>query len=129
MRVFLPWTSPLLPAVAARMIADSTAESPESRDADLSAWLIVVRGRAASRRLLGLLAAEAQRADRALNPPRITTPGSLAEELFGRAPAVAEILAQRILIELPLGTNLPACAMTPMFLQRVGKLRLLSIRE
>ena len=96
MRVFLPWSPALLPAVAARLIADSGAESPESRDADLSAWLIVVRGRAASRRLLGLLAAEAQRAGRALVPPRITTPGSLAEELFGRAPAVAGILAQRL---------------------------------
>ncbi len=103
MRVFLPWSSPLLPAVAARMIADSATESPGSRDADLSTWLIVVRGRAASRRLLGLLASEAQRAGRALIPPRITTPGSLAEELFGRAPAVAGTLAQRLAWAAALG--------------------------
>ena len=96
MRAFLPWTSPLLPAVAARMIAEHIEENPDSHDADLSHWLIVVRGRAASRRLLGLLAAEAQRAGRALIPPRITTPGSVAEELFGRAPGVAGILAQRL---------------------------------
>ena len=96
MRVFLPWTSPLLPAVAARMIADCAAAAPGSSDADLSAWLVVVRGRAASRRLLGLLASEAQRAGRALIPPRITTPGSLAEELFGRAPGIAGVLAQRL---------------------------------
>jgi len=96
MRVFLPWTSHLLPAVAARIIADCTAENLDSRDADLSAWLIVVRGRAASRRLLALLAAEAQRAGRALIPPRITTPGSLAEELFIRPQNVAGTLTQRL---------------------------------
>ena len=96
MRVFLPWTSHLLPAVAARMIADHTAEAPDSPDADLSAWLVVVRGRAASRQLLGLLAVEAQRAGRALIPPRITTPGSLAEELFGCVENVAGTLTQRL---------------------------------
>ena len=96
MRVFLPWSSHLLPAVAARMIADQAAEAPESRDADLSEWIVVVRGRAASRRLLGLLAVEAQRAGRALVPPRITTPGSLAEEMFGRPQNVAGTLTQRL---------------------------------
>ncbi len=96
MRVFLPWTSHLLPAVAARMLTDHIAEAPDSPDADLSDWLIVVRGRAASRRLLGLLAVEAQGVGRALIPPRITTPGSLAEELFGRVENVAGTLTQRL---------------------------------
>ena len=96
MRAYLPWTSHLLPAVAARMIADHAAEFPDSHGADLSGWLIVVRGRAASRRLLGLLATEAQRTGRALIPPRITTPGSLAEELFGHAQNVAGTLTQRL---------------------------------
>ncbi len=96
MRVFLPWTSHLLPAVAARMLTDHIAEAPDSPDADLSGWLIVVRGRAASRRLLGLLAVEAQGVGRALIPPRITTPGSLAEELFGRVENVAGTLTQRL---------------------------------
>ena len=96
MRVFLPWTSHLLPAVAARMIADCAADSPHSRDADLSGWLLVVRGRAAGRRLTALLAEEAQRADRAFIPPGITTPGSLAEELFGRTHNVAGTLTQRL---------------------------------
>ena len=96
MRVFLPWTSHLLPAVAARMIADHAAETPDSHDADLSAWLIVVRGGAARRRLLALLASEAQRANRALIPPRITTPESLPEEIFGRAEKLARTLTQRL---------------------------------
>jgi len=96
MRVFLPWTSHLLPSVAARMIAGHAAEAPHSRAADFGEWLVVVRGRAASRRLLGLLAAEAQRAGRALIPPRITTPGSLAEELFERPQGVAGALTQRL---------------------------------
>jgi len=96
MRAFLPWTSHLLPSVAARMIADCAAENSASHDADLSAWLVVVRGRAASRRLTALLAAEAQRASRALVPPRTTTPGSLAEEMFGRAQNVAGTLTQRL---------------------------------
>jgi ATP-dependent helicase/nuclease subunit B len=96
MRVFLPWTSHLLPAVAARMIAEHTAEAPDSRDADLSTWLIVVRGGAARRRLLCLLAAEAQRASRALIPPRITTPESLPEELFGSKEGLARTVTQRL---------------------------------
>jgi len=96
MRVFLPWTSHLLPAVAARMIADHAAEAPDSHDADLSEWLIVVRGRAASRRLLTLLAAEAQRAGHALVPPRILTPGSLDDAIFGSDPTVAHPLTQRL---------------------------------
>ena len=44
MRVFIPWSSPLLPAVAARLIADHAAESSHPREADLSGWLLVVRG-------------------------------------------------------------------------------------
>jgi ATP-dependent helicase/nuclease subunit B len=96
MRAFLPWTSHLLPIVAARMVADCAAKNPASHDADLSEWLVVVRGRAASRRLLGLLAAEAQRAGRALIPPRITTPGQLDGEMFGRPQNVAGTLTQRL---------------------------------
>ncbi len=96
MRVFLPWTSPLLHAVAARLIADCTSASPESRDADLGDWLIVVRGRAASRRLLAALAAEAQRLGHALIPPRIVTQGSLDDAIFGGDSAVAHPLTQRI---------------------------------
>ncbi len=96
MRVYLPWSSHLLPAVAARMLADHAAEAPDSHDADLGDWLIVVRGGAARRRLLGLLATEAQRAKRALIPPRITTPAALPEELFGRAEGQAGTLAQQL---------------------------------
>ena len=95
MRVFLPWTSPLLPAVAARMIADHAAAAPDSRDADLSAWLIVVRGRAAERRLLTLLAIESQRIGRALIPPRIITPGALDDAMFDSEIPVAGAMAQR----------------------------------
>jgi ATP-dependent helicase/nuclease subunit B len=96
MRAFLPWTSHLLPAVAARMIADHAAKEPGSHDTDLSEWLVVVRGRAASRRLLALLAIEAQRAGRALIPPSITTLGQLDEEMFGRPQNVAGTLTQRL---------------------------------
>lgn len=96
MRVFLPWTSHLLPAVAARMIADRAAETPESRGADFSEWLIVVRGGAAGRRLLALLAAEAQRAGRALIPPRIVTPSALDAVLFAPGAKVAGAAARRL---------------------------------
>ena len=96
MRAFLSWTSPLLPAVAARMIADCIATSPDSYDADLSAWLLVVRGRAAMRRLLAALAAEAQHKGRALIPPRIVTQGALDDAIFGSDPSVAPPLIQRI---------------------------------
>ncbi len=96
MRVFLPWSSHLLPAAAARLLADITAGNPDLPDADFSNWLLVVRGRSASRRLLALLAAEAQRVGRALIPPRIVTPGSLDTALFGEAPRVAPALVQRL---------------------------------
>ena len=96
MRAFLPWTSPLLPAVAARMIADCAAAAPDSRDADFSEWLLVVRGRAAGRRLLALLAAEAQRAGRALVPPRIVTPSAMDAALFAPGPEVAGAAARRL---------------------------------
>ncbi len=96
MRVFLPWDSHLLPSVAARLLADHTAEAPASPDADFSNWLLVVRGRSASRRLLALLAAEAQRAGRALTPPRIVTPGSLDTALFSEKSRVAPALVQRL---------------------------------
>ena len=96
MRIFLPWTDPFLPAVAAKMIRDGAAESRGETEADFSEWLLVVRGRGAERRLLALLAAEAQKAGRALTPPRIVTPGSLDDAMFGGDPSVAENLTQRL---------------------------------
>ena len=96
MRVFLPWASHLLPAVASRLIGDLAAAAPDSHDADFSGWLLVVRGRGAARRLVVLLAAEAQRVGRALIPPRIVTQGSLDDAIFGRDPSVARPLTQRL---------------------------------
>jgi ATP-dependent helicase/nuclease subunit B len=96
MRIFLPWTDPFLPAVAAKVIRDCAEASPGSHDADFSKWLFVARGRSAARRLLALLATEAQRAGRALIPPRIVTPGSLDSAIFGNDPTVAENLTQRL---------------------------------
>ncbi|MEO6787202.1 MAG: hypothetical protein ABI318_13810, partial [Chthoniobacteraceae bacterium] len=96
MRIFLPWTSHFLPAVAARLIADRGSETPDSHDADFSDWLLVVRGRGAERRLLASLAAEAQRAGRALIPPRIVTQGSLDDAIFGADISVARPLTQRL---------------------------------
>ncbi|MEQ1851148.1 MAG: PD-(D/E)XK nuclease family protein, partial [Chthoniobacteraceae bacterium] len=91
-----PWTSHLLPAAAARLVADRIAERPDSADLDFSEWLLVVRGRAASRRLLASLATEAQRNGRALIPPRIVTQGSIDDAIFGGDPCVAHPLIQRI---------------------------------
>ena len=96
MRIFLPWTDPFLPAAAAKVIRDCPAPSPGLHDADFSEWLFVARGRGAGRRLLALLATEAQRASRALIPPRIVTPGSLDSAIFGNDPSVAENLTQRL---------------------------------
>ncbi len=96
MRVFIPWSSHLLPAVAARLIADHAAESPHPREADLSRWLLVVRGRSAQRRILASLAASAQQARLALIPPRIVTQGSLDDALFGADASVASELTQRL---------------------------------
>lgn len=95
MRIFLPWTSHFLPAVAARLIGDRAAETPDSRDADFSGWLLVVRGRSAGRRLLALLAIEAQRTGRALIPPRIVTQEEMDAAIFESKIPLAGNLAQR----------------------------------
>ena len=86
----------MLPAVAARLLADCADASPDSMDADLSGLLLVVRGRNAGRRLLALLAAESQRLRRALIPPRIITPGGVDSVLFEREEATAGRLVQRL---------------------------------
>jgi inactivated superfamily I helicase len=96
MRVFIPWSSHLLPAVAARLIADHAAESSHPREADLSGWLLVVRGGSAQRRLIAALAAAAQQAGLALIPPRIVTQGTLDDALFGTDSSVASELTQRL---------------------------------
>ena len=96
MRIFLPWSAPFLPAVAARLLDECAAAAPRSFDADLSGSVIVVRGRNAGRRLLGLLAQAAQCRGRALIPPRIVTPGSLDSVLLGRKEALAQPLIQRL---------------------------------
>lgn len=96
MRTFLPWSAPLLPAVATCLLEECVAASPKSFDADLGRHVIVVRGRNAGRRLLGLMAVEAQRLGRALIPPRIVTPGSLDSVLLGRKENVAGQLLQRL---------------------------------
>ncbi len=100
MRVFLPWTSPMLPAAACRLLEEGGAE------ADLGGLLVVVRGRNTGRRLLAQLALEAQRHGRALVPPRIVTPGALEAALFPgeeMGAAVAGRLAQRLAWTLALG--------------------------
>jgi len=86
----------MLPAVAARLLADSVESSPDSMDADLSGLLMVVRGRNAGRRLLALLAAESQRRSRALIPPRIITPGVMDSILFKHEETAAGRLVQRL---------------------------------
>ena len=89
MRTFLPWTQPLLPAVAACLLE-------ECADADLGGKVMVVRGRNAGRRLLAHLAREAQRRGAALIPPRIVTPGSLDSVLIGRKENVASRVLQKL---------------------------------
>ncbi len=86
----------MLPAVAECLLADCLEPNPNSSDADLSRFVVVVRGRNAGRHLLGLLAAEAQRRGMALIPPRIVTPGSLDAVLLGRNESVAGRLIQRL---------------------------------
>ena len=96
MRTFLPWSAPLLPAAAACLLDACAQAAPGSPDADLGRHVIVVRGRNAGRRLLGLLSADAQRRGKALIPPRIVTPGSLDSVLFGSKEGVAGRLPQRL---------------------------------
>lgn len=96
MRVFLPWTSHLLPAAAARLVEDRVAGTPDSMDLDFSLWLVVVRGRSASRRLLALLAMEAQRNGRALIPPRIVTPGAMEQVMFEPGAKIAGAAVRRL---------------------------------
>ncbi|MCX6967823.1 MAG: hypothetical protein NTZ46_08620 [Verrucomicrobia bacterium] len=96
MRIFLPWSEPFLPAVANCLLDECTQNSPASFDADLGGQVIVLRGRNAGRRLLALLAAEAQRRGRALIPPRMVTPGSLDSVLAGNKEKVAGRLLQRL---------------------------------
>src|SRR5437867_1459770 len=96
MRVLLPWTSHLLPAVAARLVEVRAAEATASTDLDLGDWLVVVRGRSAGRRLLALLATEAQRIGRALIPPQIVTPGTMEQAMFEEDTHAAGSIAQRL---------------------------------
>ena len=108
MRVFLPWTSHFLPQVAAHLVSECAGDPRGCRDADLSGWLLVVRGRSAGRRLLSSLAAAAAGAGRALVPPRIVTPGAMEDAIFGADPTVAGPFARRLawtiaMIEAPPG--------------------------
>ena len=96
MRVFLPWTSHLLPAAAASLVERRVGEAPDSGDLDFGGWLVVVRGRNAGRRLLALLAGEAQRTGRALIPPRIVTPGGMDGALFSSGSKIAGVAVRRL---------------------------------
>src|SRR5438046_1249521 len=96
MRVFLPWTSHLLPAVAEHLVRARVTEAMDFHDVDLGNWVIVARGRNAGRRLLELLATEVQRRSRALIPPRIVTPGALDAAMFGEDTHAAGNMAQRL---------------------------------
>ncbi len=74
-REFLDWNQPCLPQAAAWLLN-------RWPDGDLSAVLIALPGARAGRRLLQLLVELAAQRRVPLIPPRITTPGHLADELL-----------------------------------------------
>ncbi len=97
MQIFLPWEKPLLPAAAGWLLDECAQAQPGLADADLGRRIVVVRGRNAGRRLLGLLAAQAQSRGLRLIPPRILTPGSLdGALLLHRGNPAASRAAQRL---------------------------------
>lgn len=75
-RVFLGWDGPCLPRAARWLV--------ERYGTDLGAVTVVTSGGRAGRRLLELLVEVVE--PRALTPPRILTPGSLPEQLYGIDP-------------------------------------------
>ena len=74
---FVGWERPAL-WLAAELLAEWYGEG---RELDLRHVLVALPGRRAGRRLLEILLERAEAGDRALRPPRIATPGVLAEIL------------------------------------------------
>ncbi|MDT8436228.1 MAG: PD-(D/E)XK nuclease family protein [Gemmatimonadota bacterium] len=101
-REFLSWDEPLLPAAARRL----AAESGRGGRIDAGALIVALPGARAGRRLLELLAGEAERTGRFLVPPRIVTAGALPERLYEPArPLASDALCRhawiRVLREAP----------------------------
>jgi ATP-dependent helicase/nuclease subunit B len=86
---FMRWQAPALPQ-AARFILD------RHPDGDLSNLVVALPGGRAGRRLLELLVEIADHRTIPLIPPRITTPGSLADELLSPPINIADATARHM---------------------------------
>ncbi|MCH7544999.1 MAG: PD-(D/E)XK nuclease family protein [Planctomycetes bacterium] len=85
-RLWLEWSNPCLPEVADRLINQHEATGDVC---DLQETLLVTPGKRAGRALLHLLAAQCTTRNWLLLPPRIVTPGNIAEVLLPIADRVA----------------------------------------
>lgn len=85
-RLWLEWSNPCLPEVADRLINQHEATGDVC---DLQEALLVTPGKRAGRALLHLLAAQCAERDWLLLPPRIVTPGIIADVLLPIADRLA----------------------------------------
>ncbi|NNM24810.1 MAG: hypothetical protein HKO59_02280 [Phycisphaerales bacterium] len=109
-RHWFDWSAPLLPAVAAWLV-DEAERGPL---VDLERTCCIVPGRRAGRVLMGALVRRCDEAGRGLLPPRIVTPGLLAD-VFGVSDRP---IASRAECRLAWAQCLEAA--TPTLIERVG---------
>ncbi len=88
---FLDWEDAILPA-AARLLADLHLAD---RRIELGAWVLAVPGERAGRRLMELLLEEAEMRGRGLDPPRVTTAGSLSRILHDPSLPLADRILEQ----------------------------------
>jgi ATP-dependent helicase/nuclease subunit B len=91
-RDFLGWDEPALPAAARRL----SARYRKGELLDLERVLVVVPGQRAGRRLVELLAYEAEDNNLRLTPPQIVTQGALPERLYTPKRPFADDIAQEM---------------------------------
>jgi hypothetical protein len=91
-RVFLDWSAPALPAVAAWLVDRASAEGA----IDLRSTIVALPTSRAARRLLELLVARAEASGRPLFPPRLVTAGALPDLLAPSPQPVAGAPTRRV---------------------------------
>ena len=91
-RIVLDWSQPAL-----AQVADYLAGTTNPSDAiDLSAYIVVLPGARAGRRLLEILVEQSDRQQRMLHPPRVVTVGQLPELLYAAKKPFASHFVQQL---------------------------------
>ncbi|MDT8342527.1 MAG: hypothetical protein RQ751_13535, partial [Longimicrobiales bacterium] len=104
-RIFLPWTRPLLPQAARRLVehyasgptpGPGTPPGPGGPHVRMEGAVVVVPGARAGRRLKELLLEAAEERGVGLVPPRVVTLGALPELLYVPGPPAASAAVRRL---------------------------------